>query len=82
MTFGWVENLSDGPRIVHGPFFYINPEFETCGASIWKKKLNLGTPNGHIGGSFWVTMDTCGGAEMQKGASGASDARVKISQLG
>ena len=26
-------------------FFYINPEFETCGASIWTKKLNLGTPN-------------------------------------
>ena len=40
----WVENLSDGPRIVHGPFFYINPEFETGGAGIWKKKLNLGTP--------------------------------------
>ena len=45
MTPRWVENLSDGPQIVHGPFFYINAEFETCGASIWKKKLNLGTPN-------------------------------------
>ena len=29
-------------------FFYINPEFETCGASIWTKKLNLGTPNVHV----------------------------------
>ena len=26
-------------------FFYINTEFETGGAGIWKKKLNLGTPN-------------------------------------
>ena len=45
MTRCRVENLSDGPRIVHGPFFYINTEFETGGAGIWKKKLNLGTPN-------------------------------------
>ena len=82
MTRCRVENLSDRPQILHRHFFYINTEFETGGAGIWKKKLNLGTPNGHIGGSFWVTMDTCGGAEMQKGASGASDARVKISQLG
>ena len=28
-------------------FFFINPEFETVGAGIWKKKLNLGTPNRH-----------------------------------
>ena len=42
MTPGWVENLSDGPKIVHGPVFYINLEFETCGAGIWEKKLNLG----------------------------------------
>ena len=47
MTPWWVENLSDWPQIVHGPFFYINPEFETGGAGIWKKKLNLGTPNVH-----------------------------------
>ena len=42
MTSGWVENLSDGPKIVHGPVFYINLEFETCGAGIWEKKINLG----------------------------------------
>ena len=42
MTPGWVENLSDGPKIVHGPIFYINLEFETCGAGIWEKKINLG----------------------------------------
>ena len=45
MTPGWVENLSDGPKIVHGPVFYINLEFETCGAGIWEKKLNLGPSN-------------------------------------
>ena len=37
-----VENLSDGPRIVHGPFFYQILEFETWGAGIWEKKINLG----------------------------------------
>ena len=42
MTSGWVENLSDGPKILHGPDFYINLEFETCGAGIWEKKINLG----------------------------------------
>ena len=46
MTPGWVENLSDGPKIVHGPvFFYINLKFETCGAGIWEKKINLGPSN-------------------------------------
>ena len=45
MTPGWVENLSDGPKIVHGPVFYINLEFETCGAGIWEKKINLGPSN-------------------------------------
>ena len=45
MTPGWVENLSDGPKIVHGPIFYINLEFETCGAGIWEKKINLGPSN-------------------------------------
>ena len=48
MTPGWVENLSDGPKIVHGPVFYINLEFETCGAGIWEKKLNLGPSNIYI----------------------------------
>ena len=54
MTQWWVENLSDWPQIVHGPFFYINPEFETGGAGIWKKKLNLGTPNGQLKNSILV----------------------------
>ena len=45
MTSGWVENLSDGPKILHGPDFYINLEFETCGAGIWEKKINLGPSN-------------------------------------
>ena len=48
MTRCRVENLSDRPQILHRHFFYINTEFETGGAGIWKKKLNLGTPNGHI----------------------------------
>ena len=34
ITPGWVENLSDGRKIVRGPFFYINLEFETCGVDI------------------------------------------------
>ena len=33
-----------GPGLCMAHFFYINPKFETCGASIWTKKLNLGTP--------------------------------------
>ena len=45
MTRCRVENLSDRPQILHRHFFYINTEFETGGAGIWKKKLNLGTPN-------------------------------------
>ena len=48
MTSGWVKNLSDGPKIVHGPVNYINLEFETCGAGIWEKKLNLGPSNIYI----------------------------------
>ena len=48
MTPGWVENLSDGPKIVHGPIFYINLEFGTCGAGIWEKKINLGPSNIYI----------------------------------
>ena len=48
MTPGWVENLSDGPKIVHGPVYYINLEFETCGAGIWEKKINLGPSNIYI----------------------------------
>ena len=43
MTPSWVENLSDGPKIVHGPVFYINLEFETCGAGIWEKKNKFGS---------------------------------------
>ena len=48
MTRCRVENLSDRPQILHRHFFYINTEFETGGAGIWKKKINLGTPTGRI----------------------------------
>ena len=48
MTRCRVENLSDRPQILHRHFFYINTEFETGGAGIWKKKLNLGTPNDYL----------------------------------
>ena len=33
---------------MHGPFFYQILEFETCGAGIWEKKLNLGPSNIYI----------------------------------
>ena len=59
MTPGWVENLSDGPKIVHGSVFYINLEFETCGAGIWEKKINLGPSTQEADGLKYAYFCDC-----------------------